>query len=59
VLIALAALAEDWDSLPSTHMFAHNCLYIISGPGDPNSHLWLLQAGHTHVALKYVQVKHT
>ena len=25
-LRALAALTEDWGSIPSTHMAAHNCL---------------------------------
>ena len=31
-LRALTAVPEDWGSIPSTHMAAHNCLTLV--PGD-------------------------
>lgn len=31
---ALAALPEDPSSMPSTHMPAHNCLYLLSRESD-------------------------
>ena len=52
---ALAALAEDPDLAPSTHMEAHN--HLIPAPGDPAPSSGLCE--HLHIAGHTNSCRHT